>query len=402
MKSLITLLIFISAILLLIGCNESEISEIDGNYYKQHPSPIFNRSLTNEEMTISSKLNHPNPKSERSIQVNFPAPKAKPKIQWSRNVKYVRSTQITVDTKGGTWFYCWNSFQKGDIYYQGNDDLGMDDEFQLYLIRLNPDGSLSCKKKYDYFEDSEYFLTAVCEGALISMVKTYNFAPTSTNEATTVPEYYRAYFNELIGYIPKHDLSLECVDLQGNTVWRTNPSRVDDDNYFLPSVWRISGNRIMIPTGDQKSRKFKIYSLSNGSDLGSFQFPEWAIENGYLTTEQIKLPDNTEILPAPGETQIFMETSFWTPRRWILCKVIYIDGSILTSDGTSLYLSDKTGKKIWSLTLEDLGVKDKSACVRGNIHPAPDGRIVFFLDNDNRKNLLGEWDSIISLKSGNS
>jgi outer membrane protein assembly factor BamB len=241
----------------------------------------------------------------------------------------------------------------------------------------------------------------VCEDAVISLIKTYNLAP-STEDAITTSEYFKAYFNELRGFIPPHDLSLECVDLQGNTVWRTAPSKVDFDNYNIPSIWRISKNRIMIPTGEKKSRKFNIHSLSDGSLLGTYQFPEWAIENGHLTTQSIKLRDGTEIWPAPDETQIYLETSYWRPNRWVARKVIYSDGSILTHDGKILNLSDKTGRKIWALSLKDLGFDDKTTSIKGSLNPAPDNRIVIFIDNEDPKHFGGGWDSFISLKSEKS
>jgi len=400
MKSFTAFLIFVSAILLLIGCGNPEIVELDGNYFDLHPEPVFNRSLTDAEIAPSTVLYHMDCKNERSIHANFPAPKTKPKIQWSRKVKHVYPNQIIVDSRGGTWFYCHPGSQKGDIYYHGNDDLGMNDKPWIYLIRLNPDGSLSCNNKYNYI-DPEFLLIMVCEDAVISLIKTYNLAP-STEDAVTTSEYIEAYFNELRGYIPPHDLSLECVDLQGNTIWRTASSKVDYDNYNIPSIWRISKNRIMIPTGEKKSRKFNIYSLSDGSLLGTFQFPEWAIENGHLTMKSVKLPDGTEIWPAPNETQIYLETFYWTPKRWAARKVIYSDGSVLTHDGKSLNLSDKTGRKIWALSLKDLGFDDKTASIKGKPHPAPDGRIVIFIDSEDPKRFGGGWDSFISLKSEKS
>jgi len=283
-------IIFLLAILpFMLICCEKEQKKTSA-YTLEHPDPVFNRSLSEMEMSLpSNNQDLINFTGERTVQFNFSAPREKPELQWSRRIKVSFFDQIIVDSKDCSWLFCI-SLPK--------DFFESDEDFAKYralrpapaktLVRLNPDGSISWKQ-YFYGPFQDYIPVIVCEGAIIYVVKTFN-APDTTEDAITFSEYARGFWNEIRRYKPLHDFSLECIDLEGNTVWRTPSAKVE--NYSGSTPWRISDNRIMMASGEFNSGEFNIYSISDGKLLETIKFPKW--DSG------LEYPQQLEPIELPG------------------------------------------------------------------------------------------------------
>jgi len=478
-------------LLLIQACTKEKENENIRGYILKHPEPVVNRSLSELEMSLHKNnqciINY---NKNSATQVNIFPPLGKPELQWSYRISFHYFNQFIIDSQDCVWLFCI-SLRKD--FFESDEDYAkyraMKPEPAKILVRLSPDGSISWKR-YFYGPFQDYLPVVVCEGAAIYVVKTFN-VPDTTEDAITVSEYIKGLWNEIRHFRPLHDFSLECIDLKGNTVWRTPSVKVE--NYSGNMAWRISGNRIMMSTCEFNSGAYNIYSISDSKLLETIKFPQWysgleypeelkpielhdkgwigfqndgivlfdsnlktkwkfniainelqsqpvishenilifgsvnkltaiSLETGkiiwqrpeYINSETWGSTDDgntiftayssnlngymigvidskgNEILSSPYKNEIR------NPPQPPIRLIIYNDGSFLVPKEHNIFLADKSGSLIWSLDLKDLGFDNKKFSIITNLFPAPDGRIVFCLLNNDEKKWMEDY--IVSLK----
>ena len=259
------LFVFLIIILILIGISEIGPVTYDKNYSGPHPEPVYNRSLSESEMALPFDGYRRDFVGERSIKVNYPAPIEKPVIQWSRKFMNPFPDKLVTDNKGGTLYFEFISPLDED--YPKTSDLDPKRPIRI-LRKLKPDNTISWKRYYDW--DREYIPVSVCNGAVVWLIKSWSFRGFSPDYKRMVSDFFKVIFG-----IPFCEASLECVDNDGNVVWRTQKEKIGTEHFFWGSAWRISGNRIMMPTGRFNSGTFNIFSLSDGKLLESVKFSGW-------------------------------------------------------------------------------------------------------------------------------
>jgi len=274
-------------LMLLSSCAGEEKQDL---FLAEHPEAVFNRSLSDQEIALPFDGFHRDFLGERTVKLDQSAPREKPEIEWSRRLKYFFFLPLIVDSDGGTWFIGSPSNQE---IYESDEDYAKyqssNPQPVRTLVRLNPDNTISWKQGiYRALQDCVPVI--VCQGAVIRFVKTYN-VPYDTETAMNVPDYFRGLFDEMRHYKPLHDVSLECIDNDGNTAWRTPLVKVGFEHYIGNMVWRISDNRIMVATGKFHAGTFNVYSISNGELLETVNFPEWnSGVNDIKPLEPIEIP----------------------------------------------------------------------------------------------------------------
>ncbi len=345
--------ILLLLMMLLLVCADEEKPNL---FLAEHPGPVFNRSLSEQETALPFDGYYRDFLGERTAKLGYNASREKLLVQWTRKLRSVYHKQMIVDSKGCTWFIC-SSANKG-IYKS-------DEEYEMVrglkpgpvraLVRLNPDNTISWKRDI-YRALQDYFPVIVCKGAVIMFVKTYNDAPIDKETSTMISRYDRGLTDKNTkNKQPQHDVSLECIDYGGNTVWRTPVVKVGFENYFGNMVWRISDNRVMIATGKLNAGTFNIYSIKDGSHLETITFPEWNDGvNEVRLLEPIELPNKGWIGFQKDGIVLFNSSlnSIW--KYMIACDEILSRPVIIRNTlvfGTGKYLSAinlDTGKIIWN------------------------------------------------------
>jgi outer membrane protein assembly factor BamB len=324
-------------------------------FLAEHPDPVYNRSLSDQEIALPFDGYHRDFLGERTIKLDQPAPREKPARHWSRQLRTILHKQMIVDSKGYTWFICYTN-NRG-IY-------NSDEEYEEYLalkhrpvralVRINPDNSISWKRDI-YRALQDYFPVVVCKEAVIMFIKTYTDVPSDKETPTMISRYDRgqSYMNAK-NKQPQHDVSLECIDYDGNTVWRTPSVKVGFENYFGNMVWRISDNRVMIATGKLNAGSFSIYSIKDGSLLETITFPEWnSGKNEVRLLEPIELLDKGWIGFQKDGIVLFNSSlkAVWKHKiaiKEIISRPVIIRNALVFGTGKYLAALDlDTGKIIW-------------------------------------------------------
>lgn len=197
-----------------------------------HVKREFNRSLTKSEVAEPPGNYQAGVNMRLAGQVQFSAPRKKPVIEKTVEIDMQNSRDVMVDSKGGVWF------QSGS---EGSSNPLFPIAFST-LTRLNPDGTGSWGKK---LKSAYYIYPALsCEGAVI------------------------CWEHFMVG-LGKGKVQLECVDLDGKTLWNTGSI-----NMVYGELARLSNDRFICNSYDNNNFNFSIYSLTDGKLLGTLDFPE--------------------------------------------------------------------------------------------------------------------------------
>jgi hypothetical protein len=256
---LILVIIFMSFIF--IGCTERNYV-----YQEEHPPPIYVRSLIDVEINQQPDYYMKDFIGIKTIKLDYPAPLTKPSYHWVYNNRYFYLVDpLVVDRTGGIWFFKW--IEKEDKYFETIDKVRP--KLIKGLFRLSPDKTISWER---FTSDPfiEYYPAAVLNGAVVWFVKTFETGKLYRYTLLNILKIIKAALN-----IPIEEISLECIDNDGNTVWRTEINKVCSDYYSSNLSSRISNDRIMFAIGNLNSGLFKIFSLKNGSLLKTIEFQDW-------------------------------------------------------------------------------------------------------------------------------
>ena len=263
-----------SAVLLILIFNIQCSADKSDDYFGKwgsHPTAEYNRSLTESEMQLPYDGYRRDFIGERAVMLDISAPTEKPEIQWQREYGYIRHQVPIIDSENGLCFrsmFATRETFDSEEEYRSNISKRKDLDPTPFgnMVRLNPDKTIDWKSNL-YSFSTEYTPVAVCDGGVIWLLRTFIVDGTFFQKVSTV---YRLAFK-----LPSNQASLEMIDNDGNTVWRTEIIRVSNENYHCESAWRISNNRMMIGVGNGYSGNFNIYSLADGTLLESIKFPGW-------------------------------------------------------------------------------------------------------------------------------
>jgi len=328
-------ILFVFLIILLVLVGISELGHVSYATTGPHPEPVYNRSLSESEMALPFDGYRNDFLGERSIKVDYPAPLEKLKVEWIHRT-YLEDFDCshflggTTDSQGGVLFFSHDV----KSYLNSDEIKELQPRRRTILIRLNPDNSISWKRLFYYDGHREYIPVAVCNGAVVWQIK-----------STDYTRYY--YYDEM---------SLECIDNDGNTVWRSDiykPVMYNIDS----TPWRISGNRIMAyATGRPRSGTFNIFSLSDGKLIESIKFPGWNCGDYDYALEPIEIPGKGWIGFQRNGIVLFDSNlkKVWKqgiPAKKLRSQPCILNDLLIVNTGSYIAaINIKSGKIIWKNT----------------------------------------------------
>jgi len=204
-------------------------------------------------------------------QVQMPPITVKPVLDWSHQTDNPFTAEsCLVDSDGGIWMPLLGETNLADLSEMTPNK----------IRRLNPDGSLDWEKAFlperesdepDYSGrhvsndqidwDTIYTTSRPRVGAAVALndavLISASWIVTRAKKGTS---YSQDFFSEEFYRNTSGYFFIECVDLDGNTIWRTDYD--ENARTRLGSVSRISGNRIVSVINEEY---FEIYDLSDGS-----------------------------------------------------------------------------------------------------------------------------------------
>ena len=194
------------------------------------PPADVNRELTEKEMGIPRGNYQQYVNMQRNGQVRFQSPRDKPKVLWKKDLnKLMNPEHLLVDRTGAAWF---------------SSGIGAQINLQGRLTRLNPDGTRSWSKRGSADFPTIWPAVVINGGVIVFESVPVGGAPYS------------------YGGVPTGgNMSLDCLDYDGNTIWRTDPvkGKISKDI----RVSRVPGNRVIMTNG-QLPMKFYTFNISNG------------------------------------------------------------------------------------------------------------------------------------------
>jgi hypothetical protein len=210
--------------------------------------------LTDEEMVVPAGRYQAGVNMHHTCRVDFDSPSMKPELEWQLDPGLIED--VLLDGRDGIWFVDTTEGTPG-------------------LVRLNIDQSVDCKKDLDPDSvvgerisrirgDSDYLFhtytatpVIAMNGAVVIYIRSGAIVDRDQDDEENQESYLLAY--------------LECVDLDGNTRWRSEPISCYVGSDYR--AWRVSGNRIAMLAAE---KTFNVYSLSSGEYLETVDVPGWS------------------------------------------------------------------------------------------------------------------------------
>lgn len=242
-------------VLLVAGCSE------------RLPERVVNRVLTPEEMAILPGRYQGKTIMVESDLVDMDSPLNEPILEWvyKNEDNYIYDT--LVDVEGGVWVTSKNyRTSSGNAVIRLNPDGSVDWERQLL-----PPGDTLPENYSDFNEEESYDITQ--RSSILHFLFMTQGGLILKAERVVQHNVYDPELEGLERYKVESEVYMfaEYLDLDGNTVWRTEPIEYSGYNYFIPE--RISNNRFIFGSGDGG---FSIYSLSNGGFLEEVKVSVWS------------------------------------------------------------------------------------------------------------------------------
>ncbi len=225
--------------------------------------PRANSPLTEDELAIPLGPYQMGGDMYNRRQVRMPSPEEKPVLDWRRGsvaLQLVFLSTVLVDGEGGIWY---ESSESSLLTFQGLRELDYEELSDTYaeelpysntsVVRLNPDGTKDWEHRFGEAPGEEpvsFSLDSAMNGVVVCGL---------------------GYFEGGELGFRNHRRFLECIDLMGTTKWRTDPVPGDFTNR---TVWRVTDDRVLMACTDET---WNVYSLSDGSHLGSIRTPGHAL-----------------------------------------------------------------------------------------------------------------------------
>jgi len=276
------------------------------------PPRIVNSPLTETEMEVTPGRYQNLFNIAQNQQVEYFSSEEKPHVEWVFTPNEPGDIrEPLVDGDGNTWFSI--SSPKPPCYNK--------------ILRINQYGNVNLTINLSKYSGPE-IPVLISKGAII----------------------FRCYYKGMD--LENVDSTLECYDLNGNLRWRSNPL-----SFML--IKRISNNRLLFTKFVLGGKsKFQIVSLSDGSFLDSFSFPQWY--EPYLPIFPFEILDDSWIIltkPKPNGSVYISRiksdnTVIWEydteSDKWKNNFQITKTGYFLIGSGSSLIaLNIENGKQIW-------------------------------------------------------
>ena len=190
------------------------------------PSRVVNRPLTAEEMAIPPGRYQHGIDMRHTCQVDLDSPQNEPVFRWVVKPDVtVDSTDVMVDGEGGVWY---NDGPSGGMSLNA-------------VIRLNPDGSEDFRKRLlpsghsdDFDLEAKTYTRHSSFSTVRPVVALDGAIIWHANRLQSSAEYENL---ELISEDYTIFGFLECIDTEGETRWRTEPSEVSP--LFNNSSFRV-------------------------------------------------------------------------------------------------------------------------------------------------------------------
>jgi len=212
--------------------------------------------LTDEEMAVPAGRYQAGVNMYHTCRVDFDSPSARPELVWRSDPGMIED--VLLDDHDGIWYVDpTEGATENPSLCRLNIDQSVD-----WRKDLNPDsvlGELSVSIAGDIGLERRYTATPVIamDGAVVVYIRTYLFVRQIDDEGDREP-YNLAY--------------LECLDIEGNTRWRSEPISCYVGSDYR--AWRVSGDRIAMVVTETT---FNVYSLSSGECLETVEVPGWSV-----------------------------------------------------------------------------------------------------------------------------
>ena len=219
--------------------------------------------LARDEMAIPAGRYQNGIDMAHTCRVGMNAPQSKPTLKWKVKPTVTNDyTDIMVDGEGGIWY----------------PDGDPEDTSSYKIVRLKPDGSEDWER--DLFPDRDQSqksagqsedIPDASEREFIRPVVACNGAVICHAALESWPAIEDRITN---GALPTGKAFLQCLDLKGNTRWRTD--QMEFVEYNMVS-WRGDEDRL-IAIASQTS--LNVYSLADGSYVRTVAVPGWTSMSG--------------------------------------------------------------------------------------------------------------------------
>ncbi|MCX6647135.1 MAG: hypothetical protein NTY09_12385 [bacterium] len=213
--------------------------------------------LTSDEMAFPPGRYQVGINIGHTCRVDMDSPEVEPVLLWTESMK---RGEIILDSEGGIWLpKCDPDSYLSDSIKHLRPDGTMDWEKMLipkseWGFEFSDDSSES----EDWWRNSIVSPVISLQGAVICLA--------------TRDEHYSQFSSDLQetrskvwGYS-----FLECIDLSGNTIWRTQLVR---GNIINGQAWRVDNDRIAMISSETS---FNVYSISDGELLETITVPGWS------------------------------------------------------------------------------------------------------------------------------
>ena len=235
--------------------------------------------LTQAEMAVPAGRYQAGVDMHHNCRVDMDAPLEEPVLSWSVRPDSNSSRDVMVDSEGGTW-YAEN----------GSGEFGMNK-----IIRLNPDGSVDWEREFIPVNPIEKIVEQYIDDTFTPYWISYIYPSIAVADAIIIHIHHK--YNASINLPDEDNLRwitisftyLVCLDLDGNTRWRSE--NVEDyDPLVNQCAWRVDNDRLALIASDNT---FNVYSLETGEFLETVEVPGWSANSN---TGPIVIADGSWII----------------------------------------------------------------------------------------------------------
>ena len=277
-----------------------------------NPQHFVRRALNYEDMVpLSGRSFVKDNITESENFVRFNSPHERPTIKWVKTTTPFMMdipSSIIVDSEGNTW------------YSSGPDRL--DNLFSITLNCIKPDGTIKWVRNFPGY----HFIgpKIVCQNAVVCFGTTFKL---SNLQATS---------------------NIECLDLDGKTIWRTGPIPDSDGGKLL----RFTDNRVVLGDWKVKGEQLYLYALSDGQLLDTKFYDQCGSSPHELPDGRLLSGIDLYIGEKPRLGMFNLDTSIeWTfelPVEERGCNFIQVsDNDLLLGTYGNLGKIDFSGKLVW-------------------------------------------------------
>jgi hypothetical protein len=214
-----------------------------------NPKRYVDRSLTAEEIAKPKgryATSGFTPDGNTLVSLNSPV--KVPKLNWSKSFdshKYFLSTSMLVDSEGNIWYP--GSGKEGDIS-------------RVTLYCLKPDGTKNWERNIhgymNFHPDFACEKAVICSGASRKIINSKDVFTRASRKITNPKDVFT---------------SIECVSLDGKTIWRTDPM-LEMEAGWSTRISRFSNNRLGVIRRLDNGMSIDYFDLSDGSHLDEINY----------------------------------------------------------------------------------------------------------------------------------